>query len=391
VADDDGMMSLIEAILVDKPEWGEFPLLLLERGVDPFMWDDAGVLFMEAMAFCQGTRTIRAMAELVPRVEDRHFIAALKWANPGAIRVLLQMGFDANTPLLIDDKVSIPPIMVVTRNLYELEVLLEWPQAREALRELLSGGANLKASVPATGFAVLHDFFLEIFKPLESRHFDYDIVCQHLVSLIDNGADPRAVDRRGRTPSVAAWSSQCQQASVLVWYRVLRMCNLDPVLLDANYDPRFDTNDKCYFCLLDAGSKTGDFMFCPWCCNGAYTRDRDWNNPLPYDGSKNNPMLGIMPCCPTAVCRFHRHPLEARKGGFLLPKKSGGMLQRVKKCAELGCEICAAGNGKWDKRRHYTLSLDSNEDENEDGEDDEDENYEDAEDVQEFHDTVEVL
>ncbi|KAI5854546.1 hypothetical protein BZA05DRAFT_244302 [Tricharina praecox] len=384
------MMLLVEAILVDKPEWGDFPLLLLERGVDPFLWDNPGGLFMDTLAFYQGTGTIKAMAEFVPRVEDSHFIAALKWANPGAIRALLQMGHDANAPLVVEGGTTVTPIMVVANSLYK--GLIEWPQAREAFRELRSRGADMKVSVPTTGSTVLHDFFSSLAEndPEWPTRYRYDDVCQYLAFLIGEGADPRAVDRQDRTPTRAAWDSPLQQAGVLVWYRVLRMCNLDPADLDKDYDFRFDVVlAKCYFCLLDARSTAYDFLLCPWCHREAYVCDYERNTAVEYDGSKRDPELDVTPCCPTAVCRSHRYRSAAEStGGFLLPKRSGGVLRRVRKCAEPVCAICTAESSKWNARPHYTILLDSMEDLESDGDywDDEDSDEE-----QEFHDSLEEV
>jgi len=381
VADDDGMMLLIDALTADRPEWGEFPLLLLERGVDPFLWDNPGRLFAHAVAFCQGARTVQAMAEFVPRVEQRHFAAALEAANPGAIDVLLRMGFDANAPLEADGTTEAPPpILVVARSLFR--GLVAWPQARAALRRLLGAGADPRAVVPSTGTTVLHDFFSALAEddPAWPTRRSYDDVCQCLAHLLGAGADPRAADRRRRTPSQVAWGSPLRQAGVLAWYRVLRMCGLDPRDLDTHYDARFDaataTDTACYICA--ARPAPAAVVLCPWCCGDAY----ESHVAAAFAGSRKDPALGVAPCCPTAVCPRHSHRAAAQaRRGLLLPAQSGAPLRRVAKCAAPHCEVCAARRDAWNRYPHYTPDPDG---------DDSDSDSDSAEE-EEFHDAAEAL
>ncbi|KAI5854544.1 hypothetical protein BZA05DRAFT_244274 [Tricharina praecox] len=178
---------------------------------------------------------------------------------------------------------------------------------------------------------------------------------------MNEGANLRAIDHHGRTPSLAAWKTPLptRQALVLLWYRALRMCNLDPAELDADrYDSRFDiVLGECCFCAPNGGSTTptGDYVICPWCCITAYTGQFETRNH--WRGSTNRAKLGLLLCCPTAVCpvHIHRYRAEVERGGLLLPKESGGILSRVEKCVDSACEVCF--RRVWVPRfKHYKLS-----------------------------------
>jgi len=337
-----GERELQHAVTRIAPEWGDFPLRLLERGADTLLMTYPGLFFSLSLLYNQSPRTLKALVEFA-HDEDWCFVDALKYANLEAVRLLLQMGRDANTPLLIHRYISPPtastapsillsPITIATESLCLGRS--EWPRMHEVLLELLSRGANLKATVPASGFTVLHHFFLEPFASVNYFTCDYNTLCLHLVFLIDNGADPRALDRCGRSPSQAAWESafQLKQAAIVLWYRVLRMCNLDPADLDENYDSRFDIiMDDCYFCSVDAGSSSlADYLLCPWCCKDAYECDYQKTEcPRWRNLSKGVSVQKIRPCCPEAVCGRHGDRLDETETGFLLPTESRGLLRRV--------------------------------------------------------------
>jgi len=377
VSSDDEQLGL--AITRSTPEWGDFPLRLLERGADSFLMSHPARIFSLGLIYNQSPRTLKALVEFVPDV-DWCFVQALQFANLEAVRLLLQMGHDVNTPLLTNGDIVSPtativpniplsPIIIATQSLGLWQ--FEWSRMRVILHELLSRGANLNAPAPTLGFTVLHHFFLEPFASVNYFGRDYNTLCLHLVFLIDNGADPRALDQCGRSPSQAAWEStfQLKQAAIVLWYRVLRMCNLDPADLDGNYDSRFDIIlDDCYFCSVDARSSSlADYLLCPWCYKNAYacdyqsTQDLEWYNFL-----ARAPVQKIRPCCPATVCR--RHWDRSDKTGFLLPMESGGSLRRMERlvlleyeddspksgrCRESNCVVCQR------MRLRYSLAPDS--------------------------------
>jgi len=368
---------LLNAVIKSEPEWGDFPLRLLERGADVSLMTAPHFHFSQSVLHNHSPRTLKALVEFV-HDEDWCFVQVLQNPNPEAVRLLLQMGRDANTPLLTYGDIvslttrttsSIPlsPIILATQSLGLRRHRLS--HTRDILHELLSRGANLNAPVPTSGFTVLHHFFLEPFASVNYLHCDYNTLCLHLVFLIDNGADPRALDRCGRSPSQAAWEStfQLKQAAVVLWYRVLRMCNLDPADLDPNYDSRFDIiMDDCYFCSMDAGSSSlADYLLCPWCRKGAYACDYQSALYLQCNFSGGASVQRIRPCCPAAVCGRHEdrfdksHEIET---GFLLPMESRGSLRRAERLVRLQYEDDSPLSGLgWDcylcKRIHPRFRL----------------------------------
>jgi len=339
-----GDRELQHAVMRNAPEWGDFPLRLLERGADTVLMTDPDFFFSLSLLRNQSPRTLKVLVEFVHDV-DWCFVQALRYANLEAVRLLLQMGHDVNTPLATNGNRAPPtastapnthlsPIFIATQSLGLWQ--FEWPRRHDILHELLGRGANLTATVPTSGFTVLHHFFLGPLTSVNYFRCEYTTLCLHLAFLVDNGADPRALDRCGRSPSRAAWEStfQLKQAAVVLWYRVLRMCNLDPADLDANYDSRFDiTMGDCYFCSVDAGSSSlADYLLCPWCRKGAYACDYQTTQCALWDNLSGGALVQkIRPCCPVTVCQRHVDRLDETKTGFLLPTESGGSLRRVER------------------------------------------------------------
>jgi hypothetical protein len=67
VNDDDEQLAF--AMLRSAPEWGDFPLRLLERGADTFVMSQPAVFFSLSLYYNRSPRTLKALVEYVSRVD----------------------------------------------------------------------------------------------------------------------------------------------------------------------------------------------------------------------------------------------------------------------------------------------------------------------------------
>ena len=352
----------------------EVSSLLLERGADPFSGTDTPEALFEVSMISAGNkgaasppkrRTLLILGNLLNHPKDlpadkdlpNPLQAALKWGSLEGTQIALRAGYDVNAPLKwkryrgeTEPRPTIPVMFAATR-IHSRSVWHESgpdePNRGPILRELIRQGANLKLADADTGYTVLHHvvsgywwYWLG-----DASSLSYPVLCQLIVYLINNGANPGAVDTKGRSPSEVAWEhfeggERCRQRRVLLWYRALRMCGLNPAEYDSRYDSRFDLSYRdCYFCALDAGAApVMDFMACPWCIGEPYEIRANWHrhdnwrhrsNPEHiYSSIDNLDNLGpqtvkeseLYPCCPMFACLWH-YPRAST--GVRLPKKPG--------------------------------------------------------------------
>jgi hypothetical protein len=214
-------------------------------------------------------------------------------------------------------------------------------------------GADVNLSEPVMEWNVLHSILSGLdwnsggdFPP---EPLSYPILCQLLVYFLKSGANPRAIDSKGRTPSQVAWDSQLSLRSgniverrVLLWYRALRMCSLDPWDYDERYDERFDiVHPSCHFC---AGETTA-FIACPWCVSFPYGVDHHdndgWRHKLRgylYSSEDNLDNLGpktvreedLIPCCPMYACDKHCPPVYQQQMSALVYPEGAAYLDTAR-------------------------------------------------------------
>jgi hypothetical protein len=184
----------------------------------------------------------------------------------------------------------------------------------------------------------------------KTKNSDFSRFCELLVFLINFGADP-AVSENGQTSSDLIWNSADQdcatvQRRVLLWYRALRSCGLNPQDYDFCYDSRFDrVSNGCHFCLQDTeGTDAEEFVVCPWCFGDLYslrsTTNGWFTDHNPSEGyrpvhrhlgrsfSRSPTRNYVLPCCP-GICS--RHIARATGSGLLLPANSGAKMRRYRK------------------------------------------------------------
>ncbi|KAF8532484.1 ankyrin repeat-containing domain protein [Trichophaea hybrida] len=346
----------------------EVSTLLLERGADPFWGPDSPeVLFEKSMisAGNQGAasppkrRTLLILGNLLGHPKDsaaeedmpNPLQLALKWGSLEGTQIALRAGYDVNAPMKWREhpyepapRPTFPAVFSATR-IHSRSVWHDSgpdePNRGPILRELVRYGADLKLADIDTGYTVLHHVLSgRWWEP--SYCLSYVVLSQLIVFLINNGADPRAVDVDGRSPSDVAWERIVWeipiQRRVILWYRALRMCGLNPAEHDSRYDSRFDISYRdCYFCAFDAGAApVMDFVACPWCIGEPYGIIGNWDNhdnwrhrsnpKISYSSMDNLDKLGrqtimeseLHTCCPMFACLWH-YPRAST--GVRLPKK----------------------------------------------------------------------
>ncbi|KAF8246409.1 hypothetical protein K440DRAFT_367698 [Wilcoxina mikolae CBS 423.85] len=366
----------------------EIPCLLLERGADPFYGPDTPESLFEKALQTSSYGRIKAStlsslgsflspppSQLSHNDNDKKYRPnalqqSLKWGSLAAVQTCLRAGYDVNT--LFEPwepkpgesaRSQVPLLFAITffssRRKWDDEGWTFFNRGA-VLKELMLHGVDLNLREPIMEWNILHSILSGIDwnsgGEFQSEPLSYPILCQLLVYFLKSGADPRAVDSAGRTPSRVAWDSRLSLRSgniverrVLLWYRALRMCGLEPWDYDDRYDERYDTvNPLCHFCT----GETTPFIACPWCISlpyGVDYLDNDgWRHKLRgylYSSEDNLDNLGpmmvreedLIPCCPIYACDKHCPPvsqqqmttpmydgvLETAKG-FRLPMRSGG-------------------------------------------------------------------
>jgi len=353
----------------------EISSLLLERGADPFYGPDTPEILFEKSMISAGNqgaasppkrRTLLILGNLLGHPKDSAaeedmpspLQLALKWGSLEGTQIALRAGYDVNAPMKWREhsyepapRPTIPAIFAATR----IHSRSAWhdsgpdePNRGPVLRELVRQGANLKLGDADTGYTVLHHVLSGRWW-VRSPRLSYVVLSQLIVFLINNGADPRAIDADGRSPSDIAWEriswgrigwENPIQRRVVLWYRALRMCGLNPAEYDSRYDSRFELSYRgCYFCAFNAGAAPiMDFVACPWCIGEPYGIDANWehhdnwrhrSNPEhSYSSADNLDKLGrqtiveseLHTCCPMSACLWH-YPLAST--GVRLPTKPG--------------------------------------------------------------------
>lgn len=331
----------------------------MERGADPFYGPDTPeCLFEKALQTSSHGRikvsTLEALgAFLSPppselsHNDDRKYRPnalqqSLKWGSLAAVQTCLRAGYDINTlfepwePKPGEPGGSQAPLLFAitffsSRRKWDNEGWTFFNRGA-VLKGLILRGADVNLREPIMEWNALHSILSGLdwnnggdFQP---EPLSYPTLCQLLVYFLKNGADPRAVDSSGRTPSQVAWDNRLSLRSgniverrVLLWYRALRMCSLDPWDYDDRYDERFDTiNPSCHFC---AGETTA-FIACPWCVSLPYGVDHHDNDGWRhksrgylYSSEDNLDNLGpntvreedLIPCCPMYACGKHCPPV----------------------------------------------------------------------------------
>lgn len=367
---------MTESVLFHSVLYGtsdELPTLLLNCGADPFVGVDSPEILFENHMIAAGNRgpasspqlrtlmilgTLLSNPKDIPADEDtpNPLQQALKWGSLEGTQIALRAGYDVNAPFKWPEhryerapRPTIPVIFAASR-IHSRAVWHESgpikPNRGPILRELVRHGANLMLAEADTGSTVLHHMLSGTWwdgAPIKSC-WSYVILCQLVVFLIKNGADPGAVNAKGQSPSDIAWEpvvgDALIQRRVLVWYRSLRMCGLHPAVYDRRYDSRFDRSSwHCVFCAFDAGvTREVNFVACPWCIGEAYGIWASWHshdnwrhrsNPRhKYSPIDNLDNLGpqvvkesdLYPCCPMFACLWH-YPRAS--SGVRLPRKPG--------------------------------------------------------------------
>lgn len=364
-----------ESVLYHSMSYGrsdEISTLLLQSGADPLSGPNPPEVLFEVAMVSAGNnsttsppkrRTLMMLGKLLSHPNDLQtnedipnpFQIALKWGSLEGTEIALRAGYDVNAPFKWKKnpyeralRPSIPVIFAASRihsrAVWHESGFIE-PNRGPTLRELMQRGADLKLVEADTGSTVLHHVLSGIWWDCPYGTQSYVILCQLVVFLIKNGADPGALDVQGQSPSDIVWeikpgNKALIQRRAVVWYRSLRMCGLHPAVYDRRYDSRFDRSYwGCIFCAFEAGlAQEVSFVACPWCIAEPYGIRAGWNshdnwrhrsNPeYKYSSADNLENLGprvvkeadLYPCCPMFACLWH---YTRASSGVRLPNKPG--------------------------------------------------------------------
>jgi hypothetical protein len=250
---------------------------------------------------------------------------------------------------------SLDGFQVLIGSGYQIDTLLEVEPYSSMFKTPSSTGAgriSYKSScifqIPRTGWVTLHitlsgDWYED------TTNSDASRFCELIVYLINSGADPKAPEN-GVTPTELVWKGAEEgcatvQRRVVLWYRALRSCGLNPQDYDSDYDSRFDkVSEGCHFCLrISETNDTSEFVACPWCFGDLYSlqsyqdqwyTEHNLSERYPparhHVGSTSSGTRtghSMHPCC-SAVCS--RHIVKATKSGLLLPVNSGAQMRRYR-------------------------------------------------------------
>jgi hypothetical protein len=281
---------------------------------------------------------------------------------------------------------SLDGFQVLISSGYQIDTLLEVKPYSSMFKTPSSTGAgriSYKSScifqIPRTGWVTLH-IILSGDWVEDTTNSDASRFCELIVYLINSGADPKAPEN-GVTPTELVWKGgeeDCAtvQRRVVLWYRALRSCGLNPQDYDSDYDSRFDkVSEGCHFCLRDSETNdTSEFVACPWCFGDLYNLRSyagEWyiehnlseryppaRHHIGSTSSGTRTGRSMHPCC-SAVCS--RHIVKATKSGLLLPVNSGAQMRRYRELRE---EVVFR-----ERRWYYSLEwIEDETQENKDGE-----------------------
>jgi len=322
------------------------------------------------------------------------YYASLHYGSLDGFQVLISFGYQIGTLLEVEPYLSMFETPSSTRT--------EGISYKTSSNSQQTEWPHCIFQIPRTGWVALH-IILSGDWDEDTTNSDASRFCELIVYLINSGADPKAPENEV-TPTELVWKGaeeDCAtvQRRVVLWYRALRSCGLDPKDYDSDYDSRFDRmSEGCHFCLgISETNDTSEFVACPWCFGDLYNLRSDageWytkhnlseryppaRHHIGSTSSGTRTGRSMHPCC-SVVCP--RHLVKATKSGLLLPVNSGAQMRRYRELRE---EVVLRRKRGW----YYSLEwIEDETQENEDGKGiDGSESGDDGEEG--FHDALELV
>jgi len=268
------------------------------------------------------------------------YYASLHYGSLDGFQVLISFGYQIGTLLEVEPYSSMFETPSSTRT--------EGISYKTSSNSQQTEWPHCIFQIPRTGWVALHVILSGDWDE-DTTNSDASRFCELIAYLINSGADPKAPEN-GVTPTELVWKGaeeDCAtvQRRVVLWYRALRSCGLDPKNYDSDYDSRFDkVSEGCHFCLRDSETNdTSEFVACPWCFGDLYNLRSDageWytehnlseryppaRHHIGSTSSGTRTGRSMHPCC-SAVCS--RHIVKATKSGLLLPVNSGAQMRRYR-------------------------------------------------------------